>query len=134
MFRRRNVIRCHLSGQNGRAQVPRLLFRLSHTVRRTDDPQEPLPNTLAADEDIVQEWDGIEMPARNWFSSERRSITLREMKYSYPGGNRVLSLLVLESTVPRSFAGSRWENEHGENSYDLFASRGQKPAVLNAHL
>lgn len=26
-------------------------------LRNRDDPQEPLPNTLAADEDIAQEWD-----------------------------------------------------------------------------
>src|SRR5690606_18536523 len=46
-------------------------------LRSTDDPQEPLPDTLAADEDIVQEWNGIEMPARNWCSSEPPGITLR---------------------------------------------------------
>lgn len=89
-------------------------------LRSTDDPQEPLPDTLAADEDIVQEWDGIEMPARNWCSSEPAGITLREMKHSYPGGNRVLSLLVLESAAPRSFAGSGWEDEHTPDSYDQF--------------
>ena len=49
-------------------------------LRSTDDPQEPLPDTLAADEDIVQEWDGIQMPAENWCSSEPPGITLREMK------------------------------------------------------
>jgi len=94
-------------------QVPRLLFRLSHTVRSTDDPQEPLPKTLAADEDIVQEWDGIQMPAENWCSSEPPGITLREMKHSFPSGNRVLSLLVLESAAPRRFAGSGWEDDMG---------------------
>lgn len=96
-------------------------------LRSTDDPQEPLPDTLAADEDIVQEWDGIQMPAENWCSSEPPSITLREMKHSYPGGNRVLSLLVLESAAPRRFAGSGWEDERDEDSYDRFISRGQKP-------
>ena len=81
-------------------------------LRSTDDPQEPLPDTLAADEDIVQEWDGIQMPAYHWCSSEPPGITLREMKHSYPGGNRVLSLLVLESAAPRSFGGKGWEDEH----------------------
>lgn len=80
-------------------------------LHSTDDPQEPLPDTLAADEDIVQEWDGIQMPAYHWCSSEPPGITLREMKHSYPGGNRVLSLLVLESAAPRSFAGSGWEDK-----------------------
>lgn len=94
-------------------------------LRSTDDPQEPLPDTLAADEDIVQEWDGIEMPARNWCSSERPGITLREMKHSYPGGNRVLSLLVLESAAPRKLAGSGFEDEETEDSYDRFRAGGR---------
>ena len=89
-------------------------------LRSTDDPQEPLPDTLAADEDIAQEWDGIEMPAHHWCSSESPGITLREMKHSYPGGNRVLSLLVLESAAPRNFAGSGFEDEETEDSYDRF--------------
>ena len=108
-------------------QVPRLLFRLSHTVRSTYDPQEPLPKTLAADEDIVQEWDGIQMPAYHWCSSEPPGITLREMKHSYPNGNRVLSLLVLESAAPRSFAGSGREDEYTPDSYDRFRAGGWVP-------
>ena len=95
-------------------------------LRSTDDPQEPLPDTLAADEDIVQEWDGIQMPAEHWCSSEPPGITLREMKHSYPGGNRVLSLLVLESAAPRNFAGSGWEDERDEDSYDQLNNWGSK--------
>ena len=91
-------------------------------LRSTDDPQEPLPDTLAADEDIVQEWDGIEMPAQRWCSSEPPGITLREMKHSYLEGNRVLSLLVLESAAPRNATGSGWEDERDEDSYDRFES------------
>ena len=53
------------------------------------------------------------MPAYHWCSSEPPGITLREMKHSFPSGNRVLSLLVLESTVPRSFAGSGWDVTSG---------------------
>ena len=94
-------------------------------LRSTDDPQEPLPDTLAADEDIVQEWDGIQMPAENWCSSEPPGITLREMKHSFPSGNRVLSLLVLESAAPGSFAGSGWEDERDEDSYDRFMAGGR---------
>jgi len=96
-------------------------------LRSTDDPQEPLPDTLAADENIVQEWDGIQMPARNWCSSEPADITLRELKHSYPRGNRVLSLLVLESAAPRKLAGSGFEDEETEDCYERFISRGQKP-------
>ena len=86
----------------------------------TGDPQEPLPNTLAADENVIQEWDGIKMPAQHWCSSEPPEITLREMKHSYPDGNRVLSLLVLESAAPRSSAGSGWEDEHTSDSYNRY--------------
>jgi len=39
------------------------------------------------------------------------------MKHSYPGGNRVLSLLVLESAAPMSSGGSGLENEETEDSY-----------------
>ena len=94
-------------------------------LRSTNDPQEPLPDTLAADEDIVQEWDGIQMPAYHWCSSEPPGITLREMKHSFPSGNRVLSLLVLESAAPRSFAGSGREDEYTPDSYDRFRAGGR---------
>ena len=104
-----------------------LAIRTRVRMRSTDDPQEPLSDTLAADENIVQEWDGIQMPAKNWCSSEPAGITLREMKHSYPGGNRVLSLLVLESAAPRNFGGSGFEDEETEDSYDRFTSRGQMP-------
>ena len=97
-----------------------LAIRTRVRMRSTDDPQEPLSDTLAADENIVQEWDGIQMPAKNWCSSEPAGITLREMKHSYPGGNRVLSLLVLESAAPRNFGGSGFEDEETEDSYDRF--------------
>ena len=93
-------------------------------LRSTDDPQEPLPDTLAADEDIMQEWDGIQMPAQRWCSSEPAGIALREMKHSYPSGNRVLSLLVLESAAPRSLAGSGWEDERDEDCYERLVGRG----------
>lgn len=66
-------------------------------------------------------------PTQHWCSSEPPGITLREMKHSYPGGNRVLSLLVLESAAPRSFVGSGFEDEETKDSYDRFVSRGQLP-------
>jgi len=34
------------------------------------------------------------------------------MKHSYPGGNRVLSLLVLESAAPRRFFKKESENDY----------------------
>ena len=52
---------------------------------------------------------------QHWCSSEPPGITLREMKHSYPGGNRVLSLLVLESAAPRSFAGSGWKDKFAKS-------------------
>ena len=42
------------------------------------------------------------------------------MKHSFPSGNRVLSLLVLESAAPRKLVGSGFEDEETEDSYDLF--------------
>jgi len=63
------------------------------------------------------------LAARNWCSSEPAGIALREMKHSYPSGNRVLSLLVLESAAPRKLAGSGFEDEETEDSYDRFLRR-----------
>ena len=60
-------------------------------------------------------------------SSEPPGITLREMKHSYPGGNRVLSLLVLESAAPMGFSGRGWEDERDEDSYDRFRAGGWVP-------
>ena len=48
------------------------------------------------------------------------------MKHSYPGGNRVLSLLVLESAAPRKLAGSGFEDEETEDSYDRFGAGGRQ--------
>jgi hypothetical protein len=52
------------------------------------------------------------------------------MKHSYPGGNRVLSLLVLESAAPRNLAGSGWEDERDEDSHDRFISGTSLLTVL----
>ena len=47
------------------------------------------------------------------------------MKHSYPGGNRVLSLLVLvlESAAPRKLAGGGFEDEETEDSYERFMGK-----------
>jgi hypothetical protein len=96
-------------------------------LRKTDDPQEPLTGTLAADEDVAQEWDGVDMPARSWCSSEADEIRLRELKHTYADGNRVLSLLMLEAAPPRTYFRSGWEDEETRDTFDRFVDNGQPP-------
>lgn len=95
-------------------------------IRRTDDPQEPLPETLAADPDIAQEWNGIDMPADVWCPDESADITLTEFKHTYGARDRVLSLLLLESAAPRSWDRS-WLDEESFDCYDKFISNDQLP-------
>ena len=90
-------------------------------LRQTGDPQEPLPGTLAADDEIPQEWDGIDMPAEAWCSSEAEEITLRELKHTYTGGNRVLSLLMLESAPPRAHFRTGWEDEETHDTTGILS-------------
>jgi hypothetical protein len=85
---------------SGAAAVPRSQAR----IRRTDDPQEPLPETLAADLDIAQEWNGVEMPADGVVSRRAfRHHIDRSSSTSMAPGDRVLSLLLLESAAPREW-------------------------------
>lgn len=94
-------------------------------LHKTSDPQEPYVGTLAADESFEQEWDGIDMPASAWCSSEAADIGLRELKHTYTDGNRILSLLVLESAPPRSGRDTGWEDEEDTDTYDHFVDSGQ---------
>lgn len=96
-------------------------------LRKTADPQEPLLGTLAADEEIAQEWDGVDMPASAWCTSEASDIRLRELKHTYADGNRVLSLLMLESAPPRTYHASGWEDEETRDTFDRFIDNGQFP-------
>jgi hypothetical protein len=96
-------------------------------VRRTDDPQEPLPDTLAVDTSIEQEWDGVELPASTWCAEEPPCMTLRELKHTFGARNRVLTLLVLESAEPRPWDRS-WQDEESFDSFDRFVSSGQFPS------
>ena len=96
-------------------------------LHQTGDPQEPLTGTLAADDIIEQEWDGVDMPANIWCVSEAEDIKLRELKHSYPGGNRVLSLLMLEAAPPRPYIHSGWEDEESRDTFDHFVDSGQLP-------
>ena len=96
-------------------------------LRKTGDPQEPLAGTLAADEEIQQEWDGVDMPAGAWCTSEADDIQLRELKHTYADGNRVLSLLMLESAPPRTYFRSGWEDEETRDTFDRFINNGQLP-------
>ncbi|GIX24863.1 MAG: hypothetical protein KatS3mg122_2094 [Caldimonas sp.] len=66
-------------------------------IRRSGDPQEPLPGTLAADASVEQAWDGVEMSAAIWCPEEAPYMKLREFKHSYASRDRVLTLLLLES-------------------------------------
>lgn len=96
-------------------------------LRSHSDPQEPPIGTLAADDSISQEWDGIEMPANRWCANEPEQITLRELKHTWVGKNRVLSLLILESAAPRPFVRNGWEEEQQHDSFDRFVDSGQLP-------
>ena len=93
-------------------------------VRRTSDPAEPPPGTLAADEGVVQEWDGIELPASTWCPEEAPYMKLREFKHSYGARNRVLALLLLESAEPRGWDRS-WQDEEAGDSADRVAAGWQ---------
>ena len=96
-------------------------------LRKTEDPQEPLVGTLAADDELAQEWDGVDMPASAWCTSEANDIRLRELKHTYADGNRVLSLLMLESAPPRSYQHSGWDDEETRDTFDRFIDNGQLP-------
>lgn len=96
-------------------------------LRKISDPQEPPVETLAVDDCISQEWDGVDMPANRWCSNEPEDITLRELKHTWVGKNRVLSLLILESAAPRPFVQSGWEDEQLHDSFDRFVDSGQLP-------
>ena len=73
------------------------------------------------------EWDGVDMPANAWCSSEADEITLRELKHTYTNGNRVLSLLMLESAPPRAYIRTGWEDEETRDTFDRFIDNGQFP-------
>ena len=95
-------------------------------IRRNGDPQEPLPGTLAADTSVEQEWDGTEMSAAIWCPEEAPHMKLWEFKHSYTTGDRVLTLLLLESAEPRSWDRS-WQDGESFDSFDQFVSNGQLP-------
>ncbi len=96
-------------------------------LRKSSDPQEPPRDTLAAEEEIVQEWTGVEMSANVWCPSEPVDIKLREMKHTYVKANRVLTLLILESAAPLTYPNSGWEVNRSFDSFDQFVNSGQLP-------
>jgi hypothetical protein len=95
-------------------------------IRRTGDPAEPPPGTLAADTGVEQEWDGKETSAAIWCAEEAPHMKLREYKHSYGARDRVLSLLILEGAEPRPWDRS-WQDGESFDSYDQFVSNGQFP-------
>jgi len=101
---------------------------LSNTrIRRVSDPVEPLRNTVAADESIAQEWNGIDMAATTWCVGEEPYMKLQEFKHSYGSRDRVLTLLILEDAEPRRWDNS-WKDQESFDSFDQFTSNGQSPA------
>lgn len=95
-------------------------------IRRTSDPQEPLPGTLAADASVQQAWDGVELLASTWCAEEAPYMKLREFKHSHGARDRVLTLLMLEGAEPRPWDQS-WQDGESFDSYDQFVSNGQMP-------
>ena len=93
-------------------------------LRPSGNPAEPPPDTVAADATIAQEWAGVDLPASCWCVSEAPAIRLRELKHSYPQGNRVLSLLLLEAAPPPAWHRG-WEDEATLDSVDRFPAHGQ---------
>ena len=93
-------------------------------IRRSGDPQEPLPGTLAADASVEQAWDGVEMSAAIWCPEEAPYMKLREFKHSYASRDRVLTLLLLESAEPRAWDRS-WQDGESFDCDDRFVSTGQ---------
>ena len=67
------------------------------------------------------------MPATVWCSSEAGDIKLRELKHTYTSGNRVLSMLMLESAPPRVYVRSGWEDDETRDTFDRFIDNGQLP-------
>jgi hypothetical protein len=93
-------------------------------IRRVSDPVEPLRNTVAADESIPQEWNGIDMSAAVWCVGEQPYMKLQEFKHSYSGRDRVLTLLILEDAEPRRWDNS-WSDQRSLDSYDKFMGNDQ---------
>jgi Zn-dependent peptidase ImmA (M78 family) len=95
-------------------------------IRRNGEPVDPMPGTLAADGNVAQEWDGVEMSAAIWCPEEAQHMKLREFKHTFGARDRILTLLLLESAEPRSWDRS-WQDEESLDSFDQFVSNGQHP-------
>ena len=95
-------------------------------VRQTESAQEPFAGTLAADTSVSQSFDGVECSAALWCAEERQHMKLREFKHTFPGRDRVLTLLLLESAEPREWDDS-WKDEHVPDTSDQFRAVGQYP-------
>ncbi|MCA8312073.1 ImmA/IrrE family metallo-endopeptidase [Burkholderia sp. AU28942] len=78
-------------------------------IQRLTNPVEPLPGTIAADTSVLQERDGVELPASLWCTDEAPYMKLHEFKHTYAARDRVLTLLLLEDAEPRRWnvAGTR---------------------------
>jgi hypothetical protein len=70
-------------------------------IRRTGDPQEPLPGTVAADNGVAQHFDGVEVPMQAWCAQAPSQAVVREFKHCYARRDRVLTLLLLDLPAER---------------------------------
>jgi hypothetical protein len=95
-------------------------------IRRVSDPAEPLRGTVAADSDVVQDWDGTVIPASLWCMEEPAHMRLTEFKHSFTARERVMSLLILEGAEPRAWDNT-WHDEQVSDSFDNFIANGQPP-------
>lgn len=68
-------------------------------IRRTGDPQEPLPGTISADDSVAQHFGGVDLPMQAWCEQAPPQAVVREFKHRYAQRDRVLTLLVWESAT-----------------------------------
>jgi hypothetical protein len=69
-------------------------------IRRTGDPQEPLPGTIAANDSVAQHFGGMDLPMQAWCVDAPPQAVVREFKHRYAQRNRVLTLLLLAPIAP----------------------------------
>lgn len=69
-------------------------------IRRTGDPQEPPPGTIAANDSIAQHFGGVDLPMQAWCVDAPPQAVMHEFKRRYTQRNRVLTLLLLALIAP----------------------------------
>ncbi len=69
----------------------------------------------------------LELGDKEKINAVKLVVTLRELKHTYVDGNRVLSLLMIESAPPTARLRSGWEYEVIQDTFDL-AGAGKSSA------